>query len=386
MNGKRFYISIILIVVLSNFGIFSVGGRAVTASELLMLYLIGKYFLSSSVRKSKASYLFLFLGFFPIINILTSIDAFESLKAVIPLEFYMIFSFVLIGRSENERRIIIRSFIYANVIAAVYGIIQFIIIRVIGLNIGYQLAHPWGNFTALRGEMNYISRSRYLWRSNSFFSEPSLLGLFSIASLVLLDKCDFKNKRVLIVVFVGSTICSLSASALVGLFFLLILRMIMSKKHRLVLWPVAIVCIIFILPSFMMSVGRISELISPGSSGYMRITAPLKYVGYVFRELPFGTGLGALEKYLSSSEYLSNQFRLAGGGVYIWVSNTILIWFIAYGYIGILVFSLFLYFLYVLRNNSTIYIAFACLLFHVATGSFYSTIEWVFLIPFLCIP
>ena len=159
----------------------------------------------------------------------------------------------------------------------------------------------------------------------------------------------------------------------------------MSKKHRLVLWPVAIVCIIFILPSFMMSVGRISELISPGSSGYMRITAPLKYVGYVFRELPFGTGLGALEKYLSSSEYLSNQFRLAGGGVYIWVSNTVFIWFIAYGYIGILVFSLFLYFLYVLRNNSTIYIAFACLLFHVATGSFYSTIEWVFLVPFLCL-
>jgi len=385
MNGKRYYISIILVVILSNFGIFSVGGRAVTASELLMLYLIGKYSISSSVPKSKASYLFLFLGFFPIINILTSIDAFESLKAVIPLEFYMIFSFVLMGRSEHEKTIIVKSFIYANVIAAVYGIIQFIIIRVIGLDIGYQLARPWGNFTALRGEMNYISTSRYLWRSNSFFSEPSLFGLFSIASLVLLDKCDFKKKRFLSVLFVISTVCSLSASALIGLFCLLILKMIMSKQHRLGLRLIAIVCIVFVLPAFMTSLGRVSELLSPGSSGYMRITAPLKYVGYVFRQLPFGTGLGALEKYLSSSEYLSDQFRLASGGVYIWVSNTILIWFIAYGYIGIFVFFLFVYFLSVLRNGSTIYIAFVCFLFHLATGSFYSTIEWVFLVPFLCL-
>lgn len=385
MYSKKYEPFLGLIILFSNLKIVALGGRVVTGAECLMLLWILRHMFTIKVDRGKAILLFAFIAGFPALSMLASTSTMESLKAVIPLVFYAAFAFTFVDAGNERRDRIVRTFVITNACIAIYAILQAILVRLVRIPIGGILAHPFGPFTALRGEMEGLAANPLLWRSNGVFSEPSLLGLFSLASICLLDAAEFRRKKSLGALFILAIGSSLSGSTLIGLACVIFLKVFASRGYvglKVLLVGASIPAAVFVfVPVF----SRLGEIFIPGTSGYMRITAPLKYVLYVLSHSLMGTGIGAVDVYLRNipDPVVLQGFALGSGDLYIQVSNTLLLWLIAYGYLAVPALGMFIFILYKLAKASTILVAFVVLLFHASTGSFYSTIHWVFLMPFI---
>jgi hypothetical protein len=143
--------------------------RWISLSEVSMLLFIIVYLAKSPSFERRHLGIYLLFNTFNFLNILTADSKTEALIAVASLMFYSTFAlfFVTYIIHEDYYNEIISSFLLACYALAIYGIMQFIVIRVIGFYSKY-IVYPFGSATVQIQSSLTTPLAAHLWRSNSY--------------------------------------------------------------------------------------------------------------------------------------------------------------------------------------------------------------------------
>ena len=143
--------------------------RWISLSEVSMLLFIIVYLAKSPSFEKRHLGIYLLFNTFNFLNILTADSKTEALIATVSLMFYSTFTlfFVTYIIHEDYYNEIISSFLLACYALAIYGIMQFIVIRVIGFYSKY-IVYPFGSATVQIQSSLTTPLAAHLWRSNSY--------------------------------------------------------------------------------------------------------------------------------------------------------------------------------------------------------------------------
>lgn len=371
-----------LIIIFYNFQVASVLGRAVTLSDIFILLFTAYYLLFSKFSlKIFVSFLsFFFL--FPLLSGLSGLNAPESLKSVIMLSFYSAFFFLQVDNSRIDFGAYFKVLVRTAVFLSVFGIIQYFLIAILGIR-KEIIAYPFGPFTANPRGMIALLESVGTWRSNSFFAEPSVFGLFLVISLFGGSKYYDATVLEKALIFIGiittkSTIVFMAFAVCLVLLFLErkpknVLPLPKAINLRIVI-PIALV--IFVLAYLPVFMRILTETSVAHSSGYIRLVLPLYYIAYAFARHPLGLGIGVSDVYFRDN-LMDMQRQFPSGEIfYSLIDNGVAQLIVTFGVFSI-VYILLIVFCAIRLSKRSFPLAFVFMIIYVATATLYIGINWI---------
>lgn len=206
----------------------------------------------------------------------------------------MLFSFAPLKKIPNYSR----EFIIALAVVAAFSLAQVAFFKLFGSTLLYN---PFGEYTYM-GEYQ-IDRFAVgdFARAPGFYLEPSFCAFvmfFLTAAILINEKKRDVPGWLWLLSFLSIAITG-SASGIIAIFSLFIMRAITSFKNRMLkltlifFTPVLVgVFVTFFLAE------RFAEISVEGTSGYWRLVAPLIILSKVYAEYPFGVPLGQIEAFL----------------------------------------------------------------------------------------
>lgn len=379
-----------IIIIGQNIGVFYLIKRWISLSELTMLIFILYVLLKWAPFNRTQLSVYLLFNFLNIVNLLFAVNRKEALIAVLSLFFYSTFTltFMAYVNHNHNYKDMLYAFLLVCYVLAIYGILQFILIQILGLKSEY-IVYPFGDFTVQRQSLASLLAPP--WRSNSLFYEPSIYGLtlvsgFAINETVKLWKVFFKG-----IVILGILV-SLSLSTYLAFLTVYIFSKLYNKSFTLTLKYINLTIIIIFIAIFFVPfllyisdslpypLNRIEEIFIPGTSGYYRLVTPIYVTNYVLANELFGVGLGNIDFYLSSpppsiTEYLRKGASYSYGKTIDSVPFVILI---NYGYLGFLI---LIFLLYAITKSMRNWFPFslAFIFYLLLTGHFSSAYFWIML-------
>lgn len=277
-----------------------------------------------------------------------------------------IYILILLINKEIWNRISL-TFIKLISIISFFSILQIVMFEVFNIN----LFNPFGSFTYLYEYNEYLNG---IIRAPGVFLEPSVNARM-ICLGILVWFFSENRKNICLLVMILGLLSTKSTSGYILLFIpftLYYLRQLNLRNFIILLSCFLILLFIFNLEYILR---RFNEINIDNSSGYYRITAPLKLVYDILSSSLFGYPLGYQEIYCSQKNYMLLEHRINNGLATI-IFN--------FGYIGIML--LILYFskivsLFIKNKQSIILYSFLLLLIG-GTGAIY-TPEIAFSILFI---
>ena len=377
---------IIFSIFLANFSVSNIGGRGFLIPELAIALLIGINFIAKDNVK--------FILFFIILNMILSLLNVVNLTNNEFLKSYVLciiyFSFVYITRSTKNKDKALYYYTIGIKILVIFGILQFMV-RLFGINfIESFVNNPFGGNTIGGNlELSYLG---IFTRTNSLYYEPSIFGLVTLSSVAVLwylkdiDSSYYKKSNI-ILSYIG-VIISFSATALIGLAFLIILRIFLLKKINLKKIGFILIGFITSVIIFINTQNRISEIFKLGTSGYYRVIAPMKLIVSIIKDgYLFGIGIGQVENYIK----LKDPIYMYKMGEFSWnlgltIDNVLYMIIITFGFLSIVILYIFLNFIIINLNKRNIYIFIAFIFLLIGTGGYnfiyFNTILAVLLLIF----
>jgi len=385
VNNLFTMIIFFIITIGQNIGVFYLIKRWISLSELAMFIFILYVLLKGVPFNRRQLFIYLLFNFLNIINLLFAVNMGEALIAVASLYFYTTFilTFMAYVSHTHNYKDMLYSFLLGCYVLAIYGILQFILIQILGLKSRY-IVYPFGDLTVQKQPLSLL-----YWRSNSLFYEPSIYGLtlvfgFAINETVKLWKVFFKG-----IVILGILV-SLSLSTYLAFLTVYIFSKLYNKSFTLSLKNLSVTIIIIFIVVFFVPflfdisdslpypLNRIEEIFNPGTSGYYRIVTPIYVTNYVLANELFGVGLGNIDFYLSSPPPSIVEYLRNGAAYGKTIDSVPFVILINYGYLGVFILIFLLYTISKsMRNWLPFSIAFVFYLF--STGSFTNANFWIML-------
>lgn len=373
-----------------NLKVFSFMGKIITLSDVLIIFIV-LLFLQDFKMNARilTYYIFTFL-FVPLISSFIGLNFIESVKSVIMLLAYSFIPFYILENKKFDYLQIIMSFINGVFVLSLFALVQFIIIRVLGI-LNHNIVYPFGDFTAYPKGMLDLIYYKTLWRSNSFLLEPSVLGVY-ITTAYYMHSRYFKSSFILKVVLVIALLTTRSTVAYIIFFGSFVIDSFFGeyKKNtyiksieKLVKNKVVIsFAIIIILLLFSSVFFRIFEVKNEGTSGFIRFIPPFLYSVYVLYNIPFGIGIGTTNIFIDSyhvrvEEYFNLMLYQVSS-----IDNIVSSWIISYGILSIIFFVFLWKSTLLLKNSVSLTLAFIYFMFYLSTGTFNVGIHWILMIPF----
>lgn len=385
VNNLFTMIIFFIITIGQNIGVFYLIKRWISLSELTMFIFI-LYVLLKRVPFNRTQLsVYLLFNFLNIVNLLFAVNRKEALIAVLSLFFYSTFTltFMAYVNHNHNYKDMLYSFLLGCYVLAIYGILQFILIQILGLKSQY-IVYPFGDLTVQKQALSLL-----YWRSNSLFYEPSIYGLtlvfgFAINETVKLWKVFFKG-----IVILGILV-SLSLSTYLAFLTVYIFSKLYNNSFTLSLKNLSVTIIIIFIVVFFVPflfdisdslpypLNRIEEIFNPGTSGYYRIVTPIYVTNYVLANELFGVGLGNIDFYLSSPPPSIAEYLRKGAAYGKTIDSVPFVILINYGYLGVFILIFLLYTISKsMRSWLPFSIAFVYYLF--STGNFTNANFWIML-------
>lgn len=389
---KTIGIFFFFIVLLANLSTpISVAGRVITASELLIVIVIIMLIPKLCFR---FNHLLIYLIIFSvaILSLVTSINKQESIKSLLSFALYSLFTFILIEISFSKpllRNRILDSFLLAVLFLASFAIVQFVLVQILGPL--PRIVYPFGEYTW------HIQRQLlFIWRANSLYYEPNIFGMVAAFGLFLGIRLD-KNCVWLFVVAIGIVV-SFATTTYFLVITALIAQLLLSgslkgraKSSRAVTSVFLIVILILILFASNYEIlaplegvpvlSRINEIVSPGTSGFYRVSMPLKISLITIENYPLGVGIGAIDKYLADPPNEIFYYLQKGSSGYgTTVDNILLGWIITNGLAGLIYFVFFGILVWMMLFRESVSLGIALLFFSLGTGAFLGIEFWTLLL------
>ena len=280
-------------------------------------------------------------------------------------------------------------------ITAIYGIIQFFV----RLQPGYSgffdiktFLEEIGHFTKGYNWTNPVSIGELLvWRSNSIYLEPSFFSQVLAINIVLylnrmLHKEENHSPKTYTTVLINFIAFVLSFSGtgilvLCGGLILILLDWLKEKKIKkafqtalgISIFAIILICILYLLNILDYFIGRLGEFSNVRSSGYTRISSTFEFISVAWKDnFLFGSGIGTIKEY--ATQVSTGQWFSEGNGVtFVAVSM---------GFIGLVLWLVFLYKLKTLDNGKntnikSLYFSLFPLL--LCSSAFHDNLFWIFI-------
>ena len=353
-NQKDFFPALLffLAVIGQNIGVFYLMKRWISLSEVSMLLFIIVYLAKSPSFEKRHLGIYLLFNTFNFLNILTADSKTEALIATVSLMFYSTFTlfFVTYIIHEDYYNEIISSFLLACYALAIYGITQFIVIRVVGFYSKY-IVYPFGSATVQIQPGLTSPLAARLWRSNSLYYEPSIYGMTLVLGLSINEVAKMGRKLFKGITILG-IIVSFSTTAYIMLVTVYLLTKIFGNSLALTLKNVIIIIMIITIILLVIPYAidlsellpypfnRITEVFYRGTSGYYRLVTPVYVTGYVLANEPLGIGVGNIDSYLDSPPQDIKHYLKMGGSYGKSIDSVPFVILINYGYLGFIVLAL----------------------------------------------
>jgi hypothetical protein len=246
---------------------------------------------------------------------------------------------VSVDRIVPEIKIATNVFLTAAAAHALLLIAQFAALNVFA---SQALMNPFGPFTAIGpdGIVYLPTEWDTIKRPNGFFSEPSVAAWFSTSAFAIGLIAESLIGRLpvarLCLMFLG-TVCTVSASGVANLVVLLCALAFLPglQMRQANLLRAGAIILAFVAVAALAGFGiadRVSELETQGSSGYTRVSAPLRLLSESLPDYPLGYPLGQVQ-YLASKPYMTNASGDYSGGIH----NTFLLLIFYFGVAGMVV-------------------------------------------------
>jgi len=381
----------VIIFLGQNIGIFYLVKRWISLSEVAMLLFVFFVLVKSTLFNEEHIIIYLMFNVLNMISFVFALDKSEAMISAVSLLFYSTFALFLVAylMQKNLYEEFLKSFLIACSILAVYGILQFVLIRVLGFYSDY-IVYPFGNVTVQRQPITLSSiLVSSLWRSNSLYYEPSIYAMtlvlgFSINETLKFGKLFFK----LLMVF--GVIVSFSLTA----YIMLVLVYALSKLYgtsflidlkRTMITIVILIAVIIIIPYLIETMealpypfNRLSEVFIRGTSGYYRLVTPIFVTGYVLSTKAFGIGIGGIDSFLKSPPSGIARYLIMGSGYGRTIDSVPFVILLNYGYLG---FILLAFLLIILFRSAKKWLPFSAALFLylLGTGNYSSANFWIIL-------
>jgi len=376
----------VIIFLGQNVGIFYLVKRWISLSEVAMLLFVFLILLKSTPFNKQHIMIYLMFNTLNMISLVFALDKSEAMISAISLLFYSTFTISLVAyvMHKNLYEEFLKAFLIACSILAMYGIIQFVLIRVLGFYSDY-IVYPFRNLTVQKQPIILSS----LWRSNSLYYEPSIYGMtlvlgFSINETLKSGKLFFK----LLMIF--GVIVSFSLTA----YIMLVLVYALSKLYgssflpdlkRAMITIIIVIAAIILVPYLIETMGalpypfnRLSELFIEGTSGYYRLVTPIFVTNYVLSTKAFGVGIGNIDSFLESPPSDIARYLAKGSGYGRTIDSVPFAILLNYGYVG---FLLIAFLLTILFRSAKKWLPFSAALFLylLGTGNYSSANFWIML-------
>ena len=297
-----------------NLLLFRFAGFQISFSLIFIIFLI--FYLIATVRiKLLGIIFFLSIMIYTLANGLAANDFIEFYKSLVLFSIFLLF-IVLVNNLDNLNEVnIIRShkfIIFISFLAALFLISQFILLNLFG---SYLLTPMLGSFSFVGpgGEIYVPNELAILKRPNGIFQEPSVAGWYMafMIAVTSLYPMNFKRKIILMLVFSLASILTFSLSGIINTIIIwCVIGYIWSRGFSTFLVSS---CSIIILIGIISYTGigdlifyRFSDINTPGTSVYYRLTAPIQLIGESLQKFPFGHALGDIE-FISTRDYMINH-------------------------------------------------------------------------------
>lgn len=190
-----------------------------------------------------------------------------------------------------------------------------------------------------------------VFRPNGFFSEPSAAAWFTglaLAGTLLRSRLTGQPARLVVLLQLLGMVSTASLSGAVNAAIILLVWLSLKMPLRIngAYAIAALVAAIFMVYALIYFSGRSEELVTPGTSMYVRLVAPTILVYDVLVNYPLGLALGHQE-FVNTREYFIRNDALLNAGV---VDNGFHFFIIYFGWIGLAVI------LYVLHEGFQLFI------------------------------